>query len=153
MALAAVLHSRLSLPLPKNFLHPVSTAEEDSATVSPTCKNARRSSRGQSPSGSTIRNLEPRKPITQCWSPFRPLVGLPLQVQGLLKDILVEFWRSHWLLKLYTFELHNSITHHLHIVLCDRHPKSSLLLTLFTPVHSATCSHPVPSANHYCLCL
>ena len=38
--------------------------------------------------------------------------------------------------KLYNFQLYNSMTYHLYIVLCVHHPKSSLLPSLFIPLYS-----------------
>ena len=33
----------------------------------------------------------------------------------------------HWIIKLYKFQVYNSIIHHLYVALCVYHPKSSLL--------------------------
>ena len=48
----------------------------------------------------------------------------------------------HWLIKLYRFQMYNSTTHHLYIVLCVHHPKSSLLPSPFIPL---TRKRPSPS--------
>ena len=39
----------------------------------------------------------------------------------------------HWLIKVYRFQVYNSIIHHLYIVLWVHHPKSSLLPSPFMP--------------------
>ena len=50
-------------------------------------------------------------------------------------------WR--WLIKLYRFPMYNSIIHHLYIVLCVCHPKSSVLLSTVIPsLPSSTSPHP-----------
>ena len=48
----------------------------------------------------------------------------------------------HWLIKLHGFQVYNSITHHLYIVLCVYHPKSSLLPSPFIP------PLPFPTTSH-----
>ena len=48
----------------------------------------------------------------------------------------VEFIQANWLIKSHRFQARNSIIHHLYIVLCVRHPKSSLLPSPFTLTHS-----------------
>ena len=49
----------------------------------------------------------------------------------------VEFFLNllgwHWLIKLYRFQGYNPIIHHVYIVLCVHHPKSSLLPSPFVP--------------------
>ena len=51
----------------------------------------------------------------------------------------------HWLIKLHRFQLYNSITHHLYIVLCVHLPKSSLLLS---PFSSSLLSSTSPITPH-----
>ena len=53
---------------------------------------------------------------------------------------LLNLFRWHWLTKLHRFQGHNSTKHHLHNVLCIRHPKSSLLPSLLIP----PCPPPLP---------
>ena len=49
----------------------------------------------------------------------------------------------HWLIKLYSFQVYNSIIPHLYTVLCVHHPKSNLLSSPFvTPIFSSNSSHP-----------
>ena len=56
----------------------------------------------------------------------------------------------HRLIKLYRFEVDNSIVHHLYIVLCVHHPKSSHLSSPFThPLPSSMPPFPLPSGNHH----
>ena len=56
-----------------------------------------------------------------------------------------------WLIKLYRFQVYNSIIHHLYSILCIYHPKSSLLHHhLSPPVSSSILSPPLfPSGNHH----
>ena len=51
--------------------------------------------------------------------------------------------------------MHNSIIHHLYILLCVYHPKSSLLPPPFIPpLHSSSSTHPLPSGHrHTIVCL
>ena len=57
-------------------------------------------------------------------------------------------------MKLHRFQVYNSITHYLYIVLCVHHPKSSLLPSPFiTPLPSSTSSHtPFPLVINMLLC-
>ena len=48
------------------------------------------------------------------------------RISDLLK-ILLNILGWYWLTKLYRFQLYSSVIHHLYIVLCVHHPKSSLL--------------------------
>ena len=69
-----------------------------------------------------------------------------LKFQKILLNLL--WW--HRLIKLYRFEVDNSIVHHLYIVLCVHHPKSSHLSSPFTPpLPSSVPSFPLPSGNHH----
>ena len=49
----------------------------------------------------------------------------------------------YWLIKSHRFQVHNSITHHLYIVLCVHHPQSSLLSSPFIPLIPSS-SSPYP---------
>ena len=56
----------------------------------------------------------------------------------------------HWLIKLYRFQVCNSLILHLYIVLCVHHPNSSLLPSPFIPhLPSSTSPTPFPSDNHH----
>ena len=52
--------------------------------------------------------------------------------------------RWHRLIKLYRFQVYDSTTHHLYMVLCVHHPKSSLLPSPFVPLY---CLIPPPPPN------
>ena len=57
-----------------------------------------------------------------------------------LKNILWNLLGLHWLIQLYRFQVHNSLIHHLYIVLCVHHPKVSLLpLAFIPPLPYSTC--------------
>ena len=62
------------------------------------------------------------------------------------KKIWLNLLEWHWLIKLYRFQVYNSITHHLYVVLCIHHPQSSLLPSLFIPPSPTPFS---PSDNHH----
>ena len=47
--------------------------------------------------------------------------------------ILLNLLRWYWLIKLYRFQVYNSIIHYLNIVLCVHHSKPSLLPSPFIP--------------------
>ena len=68
--------------------------------------------------------------------------------------IFIELMGWHWLIKLYRFQVYDSVTHHLYIVLCVHHPKPSLLPTpfilLYPLLHLPT---PLPSGNHHTVLL
>ena len=49
----------------------------------------------------------------------------------------------HWLIKVCSFQLYNSIIHHLYIVLCVYHPASSLCHH-FSPFTLSHLPHPLP---------
>ena len=53
----------------------------------------------------------------------------------------------HWLIKLYRFQVYNSITHHLYIVLCVHHTMSGLLPSPFIPPYS-----PLPPLHPLSFC-
>ena len=62
----------------------------------------------------------------------------------------------YWLIKLYRFQVYNSVVHHLCIVLCVPHSKSSLLPAWFIPLYPLL---PAPThlslwqSPYCCLCL
>ena len=48
---------------------------------------------------------------------------------------LLNLFGWHWLIKLYRFQVYNSKIHHVYIVLCAHHPKSSLLSPSFVCIY------------------
>ena len=68
-----------------------------------------------------------------------------------LKKNLLNLLLWHWLIKLYRFQVYNSIIHYLYIVLCVHYPKSSLLPSLFIPTFTLFClpTPSFPSCNHH----
>ena len=62
-----------------------------------------------------------------------------------LKKFLLNLLWWHWLLRLYRFQVHNSITHHLYIEFCAHHSKLSLLLSyIWPPLPFSINSHLLP---------
>ena len=94
--------------------------------------------------------LSPLNHTSQGWgqplNPFKPVLSLPLLVLILISSnnvlrshrrlhfliYLLNLWRWHWLTKLCTFQVYNSIIHDLYIVLCAYQPMSSYV-TIDTP--------------------
>ena len=68
---------------------------------------------------------------------------------------LLNLLEWHWLIKLYKFQVYNSIVHHLYIALCVHHTKSSPLPSLsprIRPWPSSVSPTPFPSRNQSPLC-
>ena len=72
------------------------------------------------------------------------------------KKFLSDLLGWHWLIKLYRFQVHCSMIHHLYIISCVHQPKSSLLLSPFIPpLPSSPAPTPFTSDNHHtvvCVC-
>ena len=66
-------------------------------------------------------------------------------------SLLLDLLGWHWLIKLYRFWVYSAITHHLYIVLCVCHPKSTLPSPSIAPLPSSTSPtpHPFPSSDHH----
>ena len=65
----------------------------------------------------------------------------------------IEFIGLTLINKFYRIQKHDSITHHLHTVLCVHCPQSSLCPSPFIPpLPSSTTSQPSSPSNHCCLC-
>ena len=89
-------------------------------------------------------------PTPSLWEP--PIYSLFLwgQLYYLFFKLNILWW--HWLIKLYRFQVYNSIIHHLYIILYVHHPKSSLLPSPFNSnLFTLFCFPPPPftSGNHY----
>ena len=55
-----------------------------------------------------------------------------------------------WVNKITQVSVHNCTTHHLHIILCVHHPKSSLHLSTFIPSPFSTSLYPLLQQSSYC---
>ena len=74
----------------------------------------------------------------------------------LLKKCLLNLLGLHWLIKSYRFQVYNSITHHLYVVLCVRHPRFNLLPSPLIPPLPSSPSPPRLSlwkSPYWCLWL
>ena len=60
-----------------------------------------------------------------------------------LKKNLLNLLGWHWFIKLYRFQVHHSVVHHLFIVLCVHHPTSSLLPSPFIPLYPLLPANPL----------
>ena len=68
----------------------------------------------------------------------------------LLEQSLLNLLGWHWLIKLYRFQVDNSTIHHVYIVLCVHHPKSSLLPSPFNlPLPLLPPPTALSSDNHH----
>ena len=65
--------------------------------------------------------------IVTCVFPFTSISSKLVFLFKFKKILNLLGW--HWLSKLYTVQVHNSTTHHLYLILCVHHPKSSLGLS------------------------
>ena len=54
-----------------------------------------------------------------------------IQSHFIQASLCVKCLEWHWLIRLYRFQVQNFITHHLYVVLCVHHPRSSLLPSPF----------------------
>ena len=115
-----------------------STAFKSSSPLSPPQPVSPQKSKSVSWEGSDCGNWDPGPAsVLGPWSRAASLLCSPpltLFCHFLLKKLCWKILLGwHWLIKLYRFQVYNSITHHLYIVLCIHHPKSSLLPSPFIP--------------------
>ena len=95
-------------------------------------------------------NLQPRHvpwlgiwPVTLRFGGRYPINWATLaRAPSFLYFILLNLLGWHWLIQLYRFQVYDAILHHLCVVLCVHHLKSSLLPSPSTlPLPSSTCPH------------